>query len=231
MTNSRSSEPKRPWAAIGIRAARDKRLRDNDRRVLIGLGYFANRAGVCWPSVASIEAVLGVSDNTVDRAVNRLIEFGYVRLLTPGMFKQRKGAWGYSKRYQVLWQGDEEVPTYEEVLAANPLQHPDDMIATQEATHAQGVSVANGIVTQLSVAWRKGYGQATGSPAPPVPAVELQRMAAAGVKPAWFQAYVAASIGLAGRANTKLPSFQSLAAEAIASVQTANADKGSTSER
>jgi hypothetical protein len=114
-------------------------------------------------------------------------------------------------------------------LAAGALQRPDDKVQ-DEGTHAQGVQRENGIVTQLLAAWRKGYGQATGSPAPPVPVAEIQRMAAAGVRPAWFQAYVAASIGLAGRANTQIPTFQSLAAEAIAGVKTSNERLGSTSD-
>lgn len=227
---SRSSEPKRPWAAVAVRAIRDKRLRDNDRKVLMGLGYYANRAGVCWPSVATLEATVGVADNTVDRAVERLIELGYVRLLTPGMFKQKRGAWGFSKRYQVLWAGDEEVPEYEQVLAANPLQHPDDMLPTQEGTHAQGRTEQNHIVTQLIAAYRKGYAQATGTPAPPVSTAWAIRMADAKVKPAWFQAYVSLSISMAGRQNTQIPSFQSLASEAIAHVKTANERLGSTTD-
>ena len=219
---SRSNEPKRPWAAVAVRAIRDKRLRENDRKVLMGLGYYANRAGVCWPSVATLEATVGVADNTVDRAVERLVKLGYVRLLTPGMFKQKRGAWGLSKRYQVLWAGDEGVPDYEQVLAANPLQHAEDMLPTHEGTHAQGVQRENHIVTQLIAAYRKGYAQATGTPAPLVPTQPAIEMADAKVKPAWLQEYVALSVSLAGRANTQLPSFQSLAAEAIAHLQTSN---------
>jgi hypothetical protein len=159
-----------------------------------------------------------------------LIECGYVRLLTPGMFRQQKGRWGYSKRYQVLWTGNEEVPEWEEVLTANALQHPDDAETTQEETHAQGSQRENHIVTQLIAAYRKGYAQATGTPAPPVATSHALRMADAGVRPAWFQAYVAACISLAGRANTQMPSFQSLASEAIAYMQTANERLGSTSD-
>jgi len=217
-----SHSDKRPWAVVAIRAIRDKRLRENDRKVLVALGYYANRAGVCWPSVKTLEETTGLADNTVDRAVTRLIEYGYVRLLTPGMFRQQKGRWGYSKRYQVLWTGREEVPEWEEVLTANALQHPDDAQTTQEETHAQGVQRNNHIVTQLIAAYRKGYAQATGTPAPPVPAQPAIEMADAKVKPAWFQAYVALSVSMAGRANTQLPSFQSLAAEAVAHLQTAN---------
>ena len=40
---SRSDQPKRPWAAIGIRAVRDKKLRENDRKVLIGWAFEAYR--------------------------------------------------------------------------------------------------------------------------------------------------------------------------------------------
>jgi len=122
----------------------------------------------------------------------------------------------------VLWTGREEVPEWEEVLTANALQHPDDAETTQEETHAQGRTGQNHIITQLIAAYRKGYAQATGTPAPPVSTAWAMQMADAKVKPAWFQAYVALSISMAGRANTQLPSFQSLAAEAIAHLQTSN---------
>ena len=226
---SRSEQPKRPWAAIAVRAARDKKLRDSDRKVLIGLGYFANRGGVCWPSLKTLEAETGLTEKTIMTAIDLLVTAGYVRRLTPGMFKQRRGAWGFSNRYQLLWGGDEAVPTYEEVLQANLLQDPADQVPA-EGTYAQGYDRENGIVTQLLAAWGKGYGQATGTPAPPVPAVEVQRMAAAGVKPAWFQAYVALSVGQAGKANTQIPTFQTLAAEAIAAVQTSNERMGSITD-
>jgi hypothetical protein len=225
---SRSEQPKRPWAAIAIRATRDKKLRETDRKVLIGLGYFANRAGVCWPSLKTLEAETGLTEKTIMTAIDLLVTAGYVRRLTPGMFKQRRGAWGFSNRYQLLWGGDEKVPTYEEVLQANLLQDPADQIPA-EGSHAQGQWAENSTLThKLLAAWASGYSQATGSPAPPVPVVWAQRMAAAGVKPAWFQAYVAETIGTAGRLNTQLPSFQTLAADAMASIQTANERMGST---
>ena len=225
---SRSEQPKRPWAAIGIRAVRDKKLRETDRKVLIGLGYFANRAGVCWPSFKTIEKELGIAESTIMRSLELLVTSGYVRRLTPGMFKQRRGAWGYSNRYQLLWGGDEKLPAYEEVLSANLLQHPDDQVKV-EGSYAQGRWAENSTLThKLLAAWASGYSQATGTPAPPVPVVWAQRMAAAGVKPAWFQAYVAMSVGQAGKANTQIPTFQTLAAEAIAAVQTSNERMGST---
>ena len=214
---------------IGIRAARDKRLKLSDIKVLMALGYHANRAGVCWPSIATLEAESGVHEATVIRSLNLLIELGFVRRLTPGMFKQKRGVWGFSNRYQILWAGNEEVPEYEEVLSAGALQHPDDRLQDEE-THTQGSQRENHIATQLIAAYRKGYAQATGTPAPPVPAAPALQMADAKVKPAWFQAYVALSISIAGRANTQLPSFQSLAAEAIAHLQTANARSGFTSD-
>ena len=225
---SRSEQPKRPWAAIAIRATRDKKLRDNDRKVLIGLGYFANRAGVCWPSIKTIEQEIGLTDKTIMAAMELLVVSGYVRRLTPGMFKQKRGAWGFSNRYQLLWNGDEKVPAYEEVLAANLLQHPDDQLPI-EGSHAQGRWAENSTLThKLLAAWASGYSQATGTPAPPVPVLWAQRMAEAGVEPALFQAQVAETIGTAGRLNTQLPSFQTLAADAMASIQTANERMGST---
>lgn len=226
---SRSSEPKRPWAAVAVRAIRDKRLRDNDRKVLMGLGYYANRAGVCWPSLKTLEEEVGLHENTIMKCLDALVENGFVRRLTPGMFKQKRGAWGYSNRYQVLWTGDEDVPAYEEVLAANPLQHPDDRVQVEE-TRTQGSQRENHIVTQLIAAYRNGYAQATGTPAPPVSTAWAIRMADAKVKPAWFQAYVSLSISMAGRQNTQMPSFQSLASEAIAHVKTANERLGSTTD-
>lgn len=113
---SRSEEGKRPHSVIPVRASKLCKL--TELKVLVGLGHYANRAGVCWPSMPTLQQTTGVDDGNISRAIQKLVELGLVRRLEPNDFNQKPGAWGMSNRYQILWEGDDPLPTYEQVLNA-----------------------------------------------------------------------------------------------------------------
>lgn len=212
---SLSDQPgeKRPFCVVPVRALADKKLKDIDRRVLMALGYFANRAGVCWPSVRNLAATAGVEENTVQAALKRLGEAGYTRLLNPNDYDQRKGQWGHSNRYQVLWSGDDPVPTYEQIRDANLMQPHSDRDET-EGSGARGTTDENlysHATAILGRAWSAAVEQLTGNvPAAPERAV-LVNLAADGVAPDALAAATRRLI-LAATANRRgLPSFLEVA--------------------
>ena len=111
-----------PWSIVPSRAFGDKRLKDADRRVLGALCAFVNRAGVCWPALATIKDISGHATNkSVFDAIQRLKEAKYVRQLRPKDYQETSSGWK-SNRYQVLWLGDEPKPTMEDINTARKLQ-------------------------------------------------------------------------------------------------------------
>jgi len=58
---------------------------------------------------------------TVHNAMKILKRRKYVRQLSPKDYQETASGW-HSNRYQVLWDGDEPLPTYEEIHIATPLQ-------------------------------------------------------------------------------------------------------------
>lgn len=120
------SDDKRPFCVVPVRAVSNKTLLETDRRVLMALGYYANRAGVCWPSVRSLCDVAGVEGQAVQAAIKRLVKAKMIRQLQPNDYDQKQGQWGHSNRYQVLWTEDDPLPTWEQIRDANLLQPHDD---------------------------------------------------------------------------------------------------------
>ena len=116
------SENKRPWSVMPVRAFADRRLKERELRVLGALSAFTNRAGVCWPSMVTLCEVSGYAERrSVHDALKRLKQYKYVRQLQPKDFQETISGWK-SNRYQVLWDGDEPLPTYEDMHIAKPLQ-------------------------------------------------------------------------------------------------------------
>ena len=116
------SENKRPWSVMPMRAFADRRLKERELRVLGALSAFTNRAGVCWPSMVTLCEVSGYAERrSVHDALKRLKQYKYVRQLQPKDFQETISGWK-SNRYQVLWDGDEPLPTYEDMHIAKPLQ-------------------------------------------------------------------------------------------------------------
>jgi len=116
------SENKRPWSVMPMRAFADRQLKERELRVLGALCGFTNRAGVCWPSMQTLCDVAGYAERkSVHDGMKVLKRRKYVRQLQPKDYQETVSGWK-SNRYQVLWDGDEPLPTFEEVHIAKPLQ-------------------------------------------------------------------------------------------------------------
>jgi hypothetical protein len=150
-----------PWSIVPTRAFGDKRLIDADRRVLGALCAFVNRAGVCWPSLETISGLAGyATSKSAFDAIARLKKAGYVRQLKPKDYQITASGWKTS-RYQVLWSGDEPLPSLEEINAAAKLQleslAPDnseekgsgDQAALESVAHTLAVAFARAVEARL----------------------------------------------------------------------------------
>jgi len=112
----------RKWSVLPARAVGDRQLKERELRVLGALCIFANRAGVCWPAMQTMCDITGYAERvTVHNAMKILKRRKYVRQLSPKDYQETASGW-HSNRYQVLWDGDEPLPTYEEIHIATPLQ-------------------------------------------------------------------------------------------------------------
>ena len=210
MTTSRSDQPgeKRPFAVVPVRAVKDRRLKISDLRLLVAIGYYANRAGVCWPSMKTLSGDTGIDPSDIAKMVPGLVTLGYLRQLNPNDYDQKKGVWGHSNRYQLLWRGDEPVPTWEQVKDANLLQ-PEDVREPIEGSGARGtvVQISNH-ATQLAAAWAAALERETGvRPAQQPPVAELAALADAGVPPGALAAEAATLTRERARARLGPPSF------------------------
>lgn len=116
------SENKRPYSVMPMRAFADRKLKEREIRVLGALCAFVNRAGVCYPSMETIANVCGYNERkTIYEAVKGLKQRGYVRQLNPKDYQVGVSGWK-TNRYQVLWKGNEDLPTQEDILTAKALQ-------------------------------------------------------------------------------------------------------------
>lgn len=116
------SENKRPWSVAPMRCFADRQLNETDLRVLGALCSFTNRHGVCWPSMATLMDVSSMKSRTsIHQSVKKLKKLRYIRQLNPKDYQQSASGW-HSNRYQVLWDGDEPLPDWEDVQSAAPLQ-------------------------------------------------------------------------------------------------------------
>jgi len=154
-----------PWSIVPTRAFGDKRLNDTDRRVLGALCAFVNRAGVCWPALSTISQLAGFATaKTALDTIKRLRQYGYVRQLKAKDYQITASGWRTS-RYQVLWTGEEPVPTLEQINAARALQ-PEN--TATEGTEGKGVvgdqdgslPLAHALASAYSAAVERATGQA-----------------------------------------------------------------------
>lgn len=112
----------RRWSIMPARVVGDRSLKERELRVLGALCVYTNAVGVCWPSMDAICEMTGYSTRqSVHDAMKILTKKKYVRRLQPKDYQETATGWK-SNRYQVLWDGDEPLPTYEEVDSAKPLQ-------------------------------------------------------------------------------------------------------------
>ena len=132
------SENKRPWSVMPMRAFVDRQLKDRELRVLGALCSFTNRAGVCWPSMVTLCEVSGFKERkSIHEALKVLKRRKYVRQLQSKDYQETISGWK-SNRYQVLWDGDEPLPTWEEIHIAKPLQLVRDQDEGPEETGGLG---------------------------------------------------------------------------------------------
>jgi DNA-binding MarR family transcriptional regulator len=68
-----------PFAALPHDIVADPRLSPTDLRVLAALYYFARADASCWPCDHSIAARVHRHAGTVQRALHRLEDLGYIR--------------------------------------------------------------------------------------------------------------------------------------------------------
>lgn len=207
--NSRFDAPgeKRPFCVVPVRAIKDRRLKISELRVLMALGHYANRAGVCWPSMKTLGEVTGIDASDVLRNIAKLVETGHVRQLNPNDYDQKAGKWGHSNRYQLLWRGDEPVPTWEQVKDANLLQAHGDRDPI-EGSGAQGaVALDQPEARTIEAAWAAGVERATGvRPSSRPPATAVLALLEAGVPPGAVTAETAAMV----RERGAVPAFQAI---------------------
>jgi len=122
MTMSHSElDIKRQWSIIPVRALMDRKLHTSHFRVLAGLCIFTNSHGVCWPGVQTVGDIVGVDPASVSRSIARLVKAGYVRRLRPQDYQMEYAQFGKINRYQVLYDVDAPLPTWEEVQSAKLL--------------------------------------------------------------------------------------------------------------
>ena len=159
------SENKRPWSVMPVRALSDKQLKERELRVLGAVCAFTNRAGVCWPSLDTLCDVSGYKERkSVLDGMKRLKARKYVRQLNPKDYQETSSGWK-TNRYQVLWDGDEPLPTYEEIHTAKPLQlraDQEDDASKDIGGLGDGNVVADAQASALCHAFIRAVQQATG---------------------------------------------------------------------
>lgn len=221
---SRFDQPgeKRPFCVVPIRAVKDRRLKISELRLLMALGHYANRAGVCWPSMKTLEADTGIGATDIAKMIPTLMAAGMLRQLNPNDYDQKKGAWGYSNRYQILWRGDEPVPTYEEVRDANLLQPHDDRDPI-EGSGARGTLVDHIDTRKHVEAFRAGVEAAAGWRPAEVAAGPAIALAEAGIDPVATRRQAEAMTRALAAERRGVPGFAEVSAVLLAGVQTSNA--------
>ena len=153
-----------PWSIVPTRAFGDKRLQDADRRVLGALCAFVNRAGVCWPALDTMQDIAGYATRkSVFDAIQRLKRAGYIRQLKPKDYQETKSGWK-TNRYQVLWLGDEPMPTHEDINSAIRLQDESILSGNNEDIGVVGednaaMSLAHSLAHAYSHAIERALGQ------------------------------------------------------------------------
>lgn len=126
MTSHSELDIKRQWSIIPVRALMDRKLHTSHFRVLAGLCIFTNSHGVCWPGVQTVADIVGVDPASISRSIARLVKAGYVRRLRPQDYQMEYAQFGKINRYQVLYEVDAPLPTWEEVQSAKLLLSSED---------------------------------------------------------------------------------------------------------
>jgi len=133
MTKSPSDEMpeiKRQWSVVPVRALLDRKLSENEFRILAAMCIYTNSHGVCWPGGKTLAAIAGVDQATVSRTIARLGRAGYVRRLEPKDYQMEFAKFGKIARYQVMYREDAPLPSWEEVQSSMVLAPVDEVPAS-----------------------------------------------------------------------------------------------------
>lgn len=86
------------WTKLSASAVADRNLTAMDVRVLAGIGIYADRNGIAWPSQDTIASVIGINRATVCRAIKRLRDGGYL-----DRYRKRTSRGRYRNVYKLLY--------------------------------------------------------------------------------------------------------------------------------
>jgi len=119
MTMSHSElDIKRQWSIIPVRALMDRNLTQVEFRTLAAMCVYTNSHGVCWPGIETLGLIVGSDKAVISRTIAKLVRKEYVRRLRPQDYQLEYAKFGKINRYQVLYQSDAPLPTWEEVKSS-----------------------------------------------------------------------------------------------------------------
>ena len=124
MTSHSEPEIRRAWSILPVRALLDRKMSEPQLRALAALCIYTNSFGVCYPALRTLAAILGKDLASVSRIISRLEKRGYVRKLRAQDYQHKQ--FGNANRYQVLYEKDAKLPSWEEVQTAALLIAPDE---------------------------------------------------------------------------------------------------------
>jgi hypothetical protein len=149
------------FACIPARAAGDRKLGEQDFRVLTAIAMHADGSGIAYPSLGRIALLAGIPQRSnVCRSITQLEKAGYLR---HERHKGATGAWAHSV-YEIIFQDAEAVPDEVEQSSAP---------ATDQVIEQKG-EAARAIAEGMLEVWRTECGDVL-----PVPhALERDRVVA-----------------------------------------------------
>lgn len=118
MTSHSELDIKRQWSIIPIRALMDRGLTQVEFRTLAAMCVYTNSHGVCWPGIETLGVIVGSDKAVISRTISKLVRKSYVRRLRPQDYQLEYAKFGKINRYQVLYEADAPLPTWEEVKSS-----------------------------------------------------------------------------------------------------------------
>lgn len=79
----------RSLAVVPLRAIRDRNITDSQLRTLTVICSYCNRAGITWVGQDRIGQDLGVSKQSINKQVKRLVDLGYLEVVSKGFRGER----------------------------------------------------------------------------------------------------------------------------------------------
>jgi DNA-binding transcriptional ArsR family regulator len=101
------------YSCLPARAIHDRRIRGQVLAVLGCLCLFTSRRSIAYPNQKTMARILGVTQPAISRAIRKLREAGYIRLLEP-KGRRLPSAFQRGRRYQVLVRGGDPLPSDKE---------------------------------------------------------------------------------------------------------------------